>query len=273
MTLETVLALDIDWGQALWVLVLGISRIAAIVWIAPAFGGPAISRTVRLGVAFALALVFVPQILPSALLLSIRPRIVLFAILAKETMVGTAIGFVSGLVFWAAQSAGWLADTARGANLAEAILPQTRKRSTPLGSLFYQLAIVLFFSLGGHHLFVVAIAESYQSLPLDSVPAVTGLGQFASLCMRLTGELILIALSLAAPVIASTLIADIAVGWINRFVPQLNVFFLLMPLKAALGIAVVAVTLSALLAYLPRSLELGVGQLRWALRLLGGDGV
>jgi flagellar biosynthesis protein FliR len=271
MSVETLISLTTaDGGNFLWLFVFALARMGAIVWVAPLFGGPAISRTARLGVGLALALLFLPQILPSAVGILEGPPLFLATILVKEVAVGAAIGFVSGMVFWAAQSAGWLIDTVRGANMAEAIIPQTRKRSTPMGSLFFQLTIVLFFSLGGHRLLVVALAESYVILPVESLPKTVGLQQFAILCVKLSGELILIAVSIAAPVIASTLIADISVGWINRFVPQLNVFFLVMPLKAALGIAVVAVTLGSLLAFLPKTLELGVGQLTWALRLLGG---
>jgi type III secretion protein SpaR/YscT/HrcT len=245
-----------------------LARLAPLVFVAPFFGGKLIPVTVRAALALALAVVMLPAISSGLAPLQSASTGYLTAVLVKEVLIGFALGFLLALVFYGIQAAGWLADTARGASMSEVMVPQSGVRSSAIGSLLFQLAIVLFFALGGHRIVVLAIARTYEVLPIGAFPPGRGLAAFAIFCGRLTGELFVIALSLAAPIVAAIFVADLSLGWINRFSPQLNVFFLAMPLKAALGIAVLALSLAGITAVIPEALALAVRQLDWAMRIL-----
>lgn len=257
-------------GEHALVALLGVgARVGTVVWLTPFLGGRLTPATVRLGVAAALVVVLFPQLAPALRSLPSLGAVGVVAVLVKEVLVGLALGFIVSLVFWAAQTAGWLADTARGAGMAEVMVPQSSGRTTPLGSLLLQLSVVLFLALGGHRLFIAALARSYEVLPLTSFPGVGGIRQVAVLSVDLTGELIALAVVLAAPVIATVVVADLTLGWINRFTPQLNVFFIAMPLKALLGIAALAASAALVLGALPQALDLGLQQLDRLFLLLG----
>jgi len=244
------------------------ARVGAAIWIAPFLGGRLVPATVKTGLALLLTAVLFPQVVGTTGALAGAPPLLLAAVIGKEALVGAALGFVVALVFWAAEAAGRLADTARGANMAEVLVPQTGARSSPLGDLFIQLTLVLFIVLGGHRIFVMTLGNSFSVLPITHFPSAGGLGGFALLCGRLTADLLLIALTLAAPVIAALFLADVTLGVINRFAPQINVFFIAMPAKALLGVAVLALSAGLLLSALPPLLDRAVRLVDHALGVL-----
>jgi flagellar biosynthetic protein FliR len=244
------------------------ARVGAAVWLAPFLGGRLVPATVKTGLCLLMTVVIFPQVVGSARALADAPPLMLAAVIGKEALVGAALGFIIALVFWAAEAAGRLADTARGANMAEVLVPHTGNRSSPLGNLFFQLTLVLFIALGGHRIFITTLGTSYQLLPLAHFPSSTGIAGFATLCGRLTADLLLIALTLSAPVLAAIFLADVTLGVINRFAPQLNVFFTAMPLKALLGVAILAISTGLLLAALPPLLDQAVQLVEQALATL-----
>jgi flagellar biosynthetic protein FliR len=257
--------------RQLWLAaLLAMARLVPMIWFVPFWGGRLVPATAKTALSLLFGLLLYPLIAPALQSLGQAPATLVVAVLIKEVAVGFALAFVVGLVFYAAQSAGWLIDLSRGANLAETLVPQGGGRSSPLGTLYLLLAVVLFLSLGGHHLFIAAMGHAYQAVPLLAFPAVDGLRAFAALCGRLNADMILIALSLAAPVVATLLLVDLVLGWLNRFAPQFNVFFLAMPLKALVGIGVVVLSVGLLLGALPPLLETALGEVDRALRLLGG---
>jgi flagellar biosynthetic protein FliR len=248
-----------------------LARVGAAVWIAPFLGGRLVPASVKIALCLLLAAVITPQVIPSAKTLAGTSIALQLAVLGKEVLVGAALGFVAALVFWAAEASGRLVDTARGANLSEALVPQTGAHGSPIGELFFLLTVVLFIVLGGHRIFIIAIGTSYQLLPVATFPDASGIGGFAMLCARLTADLLLLALALAAPVLAAIFLADVTLGVINRFAPQINVFFLAMPAKALLGIAVLVLAIGLLLSTLPPLLDAGVQAVGRALGLLSGS--
>src|SRR5947209_4721818 len=78
------------------------------------------------------------------------------ALMLKEVLVGLTIGFVAG-IFDAVRSAGTLIDTAGGANLATVMVPEIKEQASLFANLQFQLAIVVFFAVGGHRLFLTAV--------------------------------------------------------------------------------------------------------------------
>jgi flagellar biosynthetic protein FliR len=260
--------LGVDPSVATLAIAAVLARVGAAVWIAPFLGGRLVPSTVKIALTLVLALVLYPEVVRTVPTGAAAP--LALAIVAKEVFVGLALGFVGAVVFWAAEAAGRMADTARGANMAEVMVPQSGVRTSPLGDLFFQLALVLFIVLGGHRIFVSALGASYISLPVGYFPSAGGLGGFALLCGRVTADLFLIGLSLAAPVIAAIFLTDLTLGLVNRFTPQVNVFFLAMPAKAAIGIGVLVLAAGLLLGALPPLLDRATLVVSRALDLLAG---
>jgi len=245
--MHATLGLAFDVSRLLAVALLGAARVLPIFLIAPFFGGRLVPTPVKIGVAVAFVALLWPALHLSTPDLSTLGPVTLVALFLKEITLGIVLGFLVSTPFWAAEGAGRLADTARGANLAEVLVPQTGAQTSPLGDVALQLAVVLFFATGGHLLFLRALAESYQAVPLWGLPSAGALPAVGGLAVEATARLLLATLGLAAPVLAALFLADLALGLVNRVAPQIQVYFLGMPLKAVLGVLVFLLALTAVL--------------------------
>lgn len=220
---------------------LGAARLTALVWIAPFLGGRWIPVPARLGVALALALVCAPTLAAAGPLPA--DRLVLLALLVKEIGVGLAIGFAMALVFHSAEAAGDLIDTARGQSMSELLDPATGEPASPMGALYGLLAVAIFMVSGGHLVALEAILASFEAVPVAGFPAVAP-GALGLALLTLTAHLLVVAAALAGPALIALLLADSALGLVTRAAPQLNAYFLALPLKSALGLLAVLAGLS-----------------------------
>jgi len=218
-----------------------------VAWLVPAFGGPALPAQARLGLGLSLAALALPQ------LVGVAPPtepLAWILLLAREVAVGVTIGFVAGTVFRAAEAAGRLVDTMRGANFAEVIAPMSEGRTSPTGALYLFLAILVFLELGGLAQAAVAVARSYEAVPLVPPALPARPGAVVWLAIATSAKMIEAAVSLAAPGVVALMMTDVTLGMIGRAVPQLPVYFLGMPAKALLGVGVVLIGMGALEAAL-----------------------
>ncbi len=238
-------------AKILAVTMLTLARVAPVVFIVPALGGPNLPSTARSVVAFVLTAACWPFAWQSAPFLPTDTLLVsLLAI--KEGLVGTVMGLFVALFFLAAQAAGRIIDNVRGSQMASITSPQTADPTSPMGLFFMLLAVIVFLALRGHLLLIAGLARSYEILPLGTVPLHQGWASTAGLAIRLGTDYFLIALGLSAPILAASFLLDLAVGLVGRAAPQLPAYFIGLPLKAWGGVAVVFVTLPLLVALLER---------------------
>jgi type III secretory pathway component EscT len=178
--------------------------------------------------------------------------------LARELAVGLSMGLVVSLAFRAAEAAGRLADTARGANLAEVLLPTAEEgssqRSSPLGALYMLLSTLVFLELGGVPRVLDALARSYEALPIGGGVTPAGAARVAGVVTLASARLIESAVALAAPVIVALWLTDLTLGLVARAAPQIPVYFLGLSLKGLLAVGVVLAGLAGLEAALARGL-------------------
>jgi flagellar biosynthetic protein FliR len=241
---------------------LGAARATPLVWLVAPLGGPRLPATVRVGFALLLAALAAPVLVASAgaATLAEASAMRLALLFAREMFVGLCLGFVAAAAFRAAEVAGRLADTLRGANIAEVLVPTADERSSPLGALYVLLATVVFLQIGGVPRLVDALLRSYQALPIGGGLAAGSARRAAVVVTVASVKLIASGLALAAPVIVALWLTDLALGLIARAAPQVPVYFIGLPLKGLLAIGVVLVGLGALEAAL-------TGDFGWWLRL------
>jgi type III secretion protein SpaR/YscT/HrcT len=242
------LGLALDPERLLAYGALGAARVVPVFTIAPFFGGRLVPATVRVAIAVTFVALVFPAVTagaPGSPLAALGP-LGFGALLVKEVVLGALLGWLAAMPFWAAEAAGRLVDTARGAANQELYVPQLGTPSSPLGDLSLQLAVVVFFAVDGHLLFLRALAASYEALPVLAAPPGLTSGAIGALALAATSHLVLAALGLAAPVLAALLLADLALGLVNRVSPHVQVYFLGMPAKAVLGVLVFLLALSGL---------------------------
>src|SRR5919107_1722734 len=246
--LETVLQ-TFELGQspqAFLVLVgLAFARLLAFLVVVPFFGGAAVPGRGQGGAAAGLVVILFPSLAAGLKggLLGFGP-VGFIALLAKEAFVGFTLGFVASLVFEAVQVAGRVIDFQRGSTMAELFAPQLQAQVSELGQFKLQLAIVIFLAIGAHHFFIGALLRSFELIPATGFPHLqAGWTPAAEFITRLTGGVIGVGVQLAAPAMVALLLTDLFFGLVNRVAPQVNVFFLSLPVKMAVGLAVVLIAL------------------------------
>jgi type III secretion protein SpaR/YscT/HrcT len=240
--------LPTDLTTLLWAIGVGAMRTIPIAFLIPAFGGQNVPVQVRMGLGLALSALCLPAIVP---VLPERGGTGFWILLlARETAVGFTVGFVGASVFRAAESAGRLVDTLRGANMAEVISPVTEERASPLADIFLLLASVIFLEMGGVGIVATALARSYQAVPLDLIATPQSLEGAARLVVKTTAMLLESTVALAAPAIVALFAADLVLGAIARMAPQIPVYFVGMPLKAMAGVGIVLISLGGIEAAL-----------------------
>jgi type III secretion protein T len=222
-------------------------RILAMFVAIPVFNRQIVPGMLRFGIAAGLGLLVAPKLVPVISVLDISAMEVLMLIV-KEVFVGFVLGYLIAIPFWAFEAVGFLIDNQRGASVAATLNPLTGNDSSPLGLLFNQAFIVFFFISGG---FVLMLGLLYDSFELWDV--LTWYPELRPETMPLMldqlNRVARLALLLGSPVIVAMFLAEVGLALISRFVPQLQVFFLAMPIKSAIAMLVLMVYVATLFEY------------------------
>jgi type III secretion protein T len=188
-------------------------------------------------------------------------------IIVKELLIGLYLGFVFSAVFWAVSSAGNLIDTKVGSNFASILDPIQGHQTSLTGELLSQLAAWLFMASGAFTLFLDLLMTSYTIWPVAQLlPPFKGAAQ--ELVIGEFDSLLTTALLLAAPALVVMSLLDLALGLVNRYAQQLNVFSLTMSLKAWVAVWIVMLSLGSFVAVIMEKLFENRGLLQQLHRVL-----
>lgn len=248
------------------------ARLMPVVYLVPYLGGQAIPQQVKMGIAIALTVLVYPAVWQTGAVSELpEGALVVATLVTKEIVVGMMLGFVAALVFEALRVAGQMIDSARGQTMATAFVPQLKTQASVSADFLYQLGVVIFLATGGHRLFLGALIKSYVLLPPHKFPQLGDqLHTLTFSVVRLAADAITLGVLLSFPVVAAILIANIMLALINKAAPQINVFFLGMPLKAALGIGVLFFGAHVLVVRFMEAAVAGVEDVMQLMHLMGG---
>ena len=216
--------------------------------VAP-LGGPRLPAPARVGFALLLAALAAPLLLASAGAAALFAGVTAAArrcCSGARCWSGSAWGSWRDAAFRAAEIAGRLADTLRGANIAEILVPTAEERSSPLGVLYLLLATLVFLQIGGVQRLCEALLDSYRVLPVGGGLDAGSARQAAAIVAAASARLIASGVALAAPVIVALWLTDLALGLVARAAPQVPVYFIGLPLKGLMAIGLVLVSLGVL---------------------------
>ena len=200
----------------------------------PYFSRQMVPGMLRLGVAASLCIVLVPPVGLRVGELADDPAR-LFLIIFKETILGLLIGFLLGSLYWAAEGIGSYIDNQRGSAMASSANPMTGAEATPLGILFTQAFTVYLMTTGAFLLLLGAFYNTYLLWPvLDFMPSLGSAGP--AVILDTFSRMVRMIVVLSGPLIVAMFLAEFALALVSRFAPQINVFFLAMPIKSALAI-------------------------------------
>jgi type III secretion protein T len=228
------------------VALLGLPRLSMFLFITPFLGGGnLLSGQMRLPIILAIYCFIHPVLLgqlpEETELLVHKNTFTIGALMLKEAFLGFLLAYLSSLVFWAVQSAGFLMDNQRGASQANVSDPLSGEESSPLGSFLFQSFVFLFFASGAFLAFLTLFFQTYVFWPPGEwLPHLDG-AQLPVFVAGMVSWLMTKMLLLAGVVLVASLLVDLALGLINRFASQLNVYILAMPIKSGLAMLVVLI--------------------------------
>jgi flagellar biosynthetic protein FliR len=227
-----------------------LARTGAFVAVLPLLGGKATPRTIKVGLAGALAVLYF-LLLGS----SVTPPVLagdgpvswsIFAlVVGKEILLGTFLGYAMSLVLLPVQIAGNYLGEEMGLALAAQADPSASNPSLVVSQLFQMLAGLLFFGLNGHHLFLAALHRTFLHVPLGGLSLVPAF-RVGTAAAAMTGGLSSAqewGLTLAAPVGALLFLSSIVLALITRAAPHMNLFSIGFGLRIAIGLAALFVLL------------------------------
>jgi type III secretion protein T len=219
-----------------WILGFSLSmpRFLAAFSLLPFFSTQVVPGMLRQGVAASLCLLLVPYTADQAAAIHIS-GVTLLTIVIKEVIVGLLIGYPLATMFWVVEGIGFYIDNQRGSAMASSADPLTGQDTTPMGILFTQAFTVYFMSSGAFLLMLGVFYQTYQIWPVaEFVPSFGGAGPVFYLA--LFDRLLRMIVVLSAPLIVAMFLAEFGLALVSRFAPQLQVFFLAMPIKSGLAV-------------------------------------
>lgn len=225
-------------------------RILALFTAAPVLSSRSVPVRVRIASAFLIAMAW-QATLPAHPVIGVTdPDALRVAML--QVLVGLAIGFAIRVVFSALELAGEVVGFQMGLNFAAFFDPAMGGQASAVARLFSQLAAILFLTLNGHILVLLALHRSFSVFPLDAsiVPMVQNMA-----LPRLGAELFASAFWIALPLVGLLLFANLALGMISRVAPQMNIFAVGFPVTLVLGLVGITITLPMLEAPFQRLME------------------
>jgi flagellar biosynthetic protein FliR len=237
---------DIDFILRLIALVM--ARMLGAALQIPFMGGQLIPGQIKFGIPLVFSVFLYPFVEASVDHAAVPAFGLYFAgVVAKEIFIGTCLGFVVSLPFYAVEAAGSFMDTQRGTTFAQTIAPFLGGQASLLGNLYILLFMTLFLGMGGNHLVIGGIFDSYRVLPLTGFPSSIRPGSpFVDDVLRLSGDLFAVGLKISAPVVVAMFLTDATLGVINRVAPNVQVFWLGMPIKTLSGLVIVFVAIGFL---------------------------
>lgn len=240
------MTLNLDFlPQTAFVFLLIFARIGAMTMALPGIGDRTVPPRVRLVFALALTLILFP-IVQSAIpaLPATIPGMVTG--IFREALVGLAIGGVVRMIISAIQLVGSTIAFQTGLAFAQNVDPQQGVQSTLFGTFLSILAVTMIFATDMHYLLLAAMYDSYQVFqPGAAFPV----GDFADNAVGTLAAAFRIAMQISAPFLAFGLVFFLGMGVLSRLIPQMQVFFLVMPANIMIGLLLLFLLLSTMMLW------------------------
>jgi flagellar biosynthetic protein FliR len=220
------------------------SRVGAMVMLLPAIAEMGVPARVRLVLALAIAFALTPQVQGSYPAIAPQSTIALVIMIAQEVTAGVLVGAMARIIMSALQVAGYLIATQIGLAYAQTLDPTQNTQGAVLGNFMTLLGTTLIFMTNLHHLAIGAIAGSYEMLPPGGhLPT----GDMAQLVITLVSSSFALGFQLAAPFLVFGFALYAGLGVLARLMPQLQVFFVAVPLNIVCGFLILIALLGSLM--------------------------
>ena len=227
------------------------ARIGPMVMLLPGLGEMSVPVRVRLTVALILAAVLLP-LHRNAYTLDLKAFGPVVLMLVEELLIGAVLGLTARLTISALQVAGSVVAQQLGLGFVTAVDPTQGQQGLILGNFLTMLGLTLVFAADLHHLVIAALNDSYTLFRPGELPIV---GDVAALTTRTVANAFRIGIQLSAPFLVFGLLFNLGLGVLSRLMPQMQVFFVGMPLSILVGFLILILVLGAMMITFLGSVE------------------
>lgn len=219
------------------------ARIGAMVMLLPGFGEGFIPVRVKLAIALLLTLIILP-LHRAAYHVDMQSVAPLAVLLVHEIIIGVVLGATARVTLAALHVAGSVIAQQLGLGFVTSVDPTQGQQGALMGNFLTLLGIALLFATDTHYLVIAALNDSYKIFsPGELMPS----GDVAALATRAFAGAFKIGLQLSAPFLVFGLVFNIGLGVLARLMPQMQVYFVGVPLSILIGFMIFAAVLASMM--------------------------
>lgn len=231
------------------------ARIGALVMLLPALGEQQIPTNVRLAFALSLSVVFFPftsGALPQGVSTGTLAELV--TSLVGEILIGAAFGLLTRILISSTQIAGAAIAANIGLGFSQTVDPTMGQQGAIIGSFLAVTGMTLIFVTNLHHLAIAGIADSYKMFPPGEMVPTEDLKDAA---VMVVADSFRVGVQLAAPFVVFALVFNLGLGVLAKLMPQLQVFFIAMPVSIGVGLILLSLLVATMMNWYLGHLESG----------------
>lgn len=217
-------------------------RFSLILFLMPFFGGESLPKMVKAALCLVLTLALWPQVSAPAELFPAHPGQLVIMLLG-EVVLGMTLALMVNILFGAVQTGGQIMGFQMGFAMVNVVDPLTGTSEAATAHFLYMLTVLVFLSLNGHLFLIQALAKSFTLVP----PGQLFLSpQISTTVLDFSTQLFSLAVKVAAPLMASLFLVDLALALVGRAAPQMHILLLGFPIKITVGFFFMSIVFSML---------------------------
>lgn len=221
------------------------ARLGGVMMLLPGIGEIYVSPRIRLIFAFMLTLILAPLIntpIPEMPLVSFKTLLFIM----QECFVGFFLGSLMRIFLNALQITSAIIGLQTSLSSAAMFNPALGTQDSTISSLFILGATAMIFVTDTHYIMLKALLQSYDIIPLfGTIP----IREISTRIIDIVSQSFVLGVKLAFPIIIVSTVMTISAGLLNRLMPQLQVFFMIMPLQILGGFLVILMTIGIIMNY------------------------
>ncbi|MGB7689048.1 MAG: flagellar biosynthetic protein FliR, partial [Pseudolabrys sp.] len=165
-------------------------------------------------------------------------------LLFQELVIGAVLGLTARLAISALQVTGSVVAQQLGLGFVTAVDPTQNQQGLLVGNFLTVLGVTLVFATDLHHLAIAAMNDSYTIFHPGELPL---MGDAAQHVTRIIATAFRIGIQLSAPFLVFGLLFNLGLGVLSRLMPQMQVFFIGLPLSILLGLLLLLLVIGAMM--------------------------
>jgi flagellar biosynthetic protein FliR len=228
------------------VAVLVLFRLGGLFIYGPVFGASVIPPQIKIFLCLVLGAAVYPVVAEGGTPVLELELWALAPLVFFELMIGLMIGYLASLPLVAVQVGGLVMGQQMGLGFARFYNPAMEDDADVLGQVLFMMLLAAFLLIGGHESMLLAVLHSFDHIPLPAMASLSIGPELVTLLIGVITAAFEMALRVAAPLLALIFLQTVAMGFIAKTVPQMNILSLGFPLRVMAGLLIIILGLAVM---------------------------